>query len=123
MNTQTATVQKRNVNVPDEIRSFPHGTLRLVDFEGTMVSRITLHPGWRWSTDVKPLAKTESCQVRHVQYIISGRLMIAMNDGMEMELQPGDAAVIPPGHDAWVVGQDDCEIVDFSDMKDYGKNI
>jgi quercetin dioxygenase-like cupin family protein len=49
--------------------------------------------------------------------------MIAMNDGMEMELQPGDAAVIPPGHDAWVVGQDDCEIVDFSDMKDYGKNI
>ncbi len=33
----------------------------------------------------------------------------------------GDAAVIPPGHDAWTVGDEACVMVDFAGMEDYAK--
>jgi hypothetical protein len=51
----------------------------------------------------------------------SGRLMVVMDDGTETELQPGDAAVIPPGHDAWVVGDEPFVAVDFTGMREYAR--
>ncbi|MDD4890613.1 MAG: cupin domain-containing protein [Phycisphaerae bacterium] len=124
MATQVETEQilRRSLNSPDESRSLGSGELQQVRLGGVVVSRITLEPGWRWSRDVKPMGKTDSCQARHVQYIVTGRLMIAMDDGTKMELSGGDAAVIPPGHDAWVLGPDEVTIIDFSgDMKAYAR--
>jgi len=83
------------------------------------IGRVFLRPGWRWSLDIKPLAKTETCLDHHIQYVISGRLMVRMDDGAEMELHPGDAAVIPPGHDAWVLGEDPYVAVDFAGLKEF----
>ena len=78
-----------------------------------MITREVMRPGWRWSDDVKPVVGTDLCTARHQMYIVSGRMRVVM-DGAEWELGPGDAVVIPPGHDAWVVGDEPCEIVDFS---------
>ncbi len=67
----------------------------------------------------QPQAKTDSCQVHHIQYILSGRLMIAMDDGTKTEVEPGDFVIIPPGHDAWVVGDQPLVAVDFSGLKEF----
>lgn len=79
-----------------------------------IVTRERMDPGWRWSIDVKPVVGTESCQALHQMYVVSGRLHVVMDDGAEMDIGPGDAAVVPPGHDGWVVGDEPCEIIDFS---------
>ena len=44
-----------------------------------------------------------------------------MDDGTEEEFGAGDAAIIPPGHDAWVVGNESVIAIDFTGLKDYAK--
>ncbi len=78
------------------------------------IMRERMAPGWRWSVDLKPIVGTDLCRAMHQMYVVSGHLHLLMEDGSEIEVGPGDAAVIPPGHDAWVVGSEPCEIVDFS---------
>jgi hypothetical protein len=99
-------MQKKNLDSPDETRSFDKGILQLVTIRGVTFGRATLNPGWKWSTSIKPIVKTKSCEAPHTQYIISGQLKIVMDNGQEEVLGPGDAAVIPSGHDAWVVGNE-----------------
>ena len=90
---------------PDEVRSPDKTTMDVVRLgDGTTAARLTLQPGWRWSDCIKPVAGTESCQARHVGVVQSGRLGIKHDDGTEVEIGMGEAYVIEPGHDAWVVG-------------------
>lgn len=106
---------------PEEVREFPKGRLELVKVGGTTVGRAILEPGWRWATSVQPLAKTKSCEAPHFQYHVAGVLEVKMDDGTEIECHPGDVSLLPAGHDAWVVGDDDVVIVDFQGMIDYAK--
>jgi hypothetical protein len=78
------------------------------------IAQLNLEPGWHWAEDVKPLAGTDTCQVRHVGYLVSGRMNITMEDGSTQELAPGQAYVIEPGHDAVVVGNDKVVAVEYS---------
>jgi hypothetical protein len=103
----------KNLDTPDEKRSFDNGELHLVHLTGATIARASFRPGWRWSTDVKPLVGTDSCQGHHVAYVVSGRLHVRMDDGVELEFGPGDAHVVAAGHDAWVVGDEPCVTVDF----------
>ena len=121
MDTKTMHAICKNLDRPDEVRSIGNGQLELVRLGDVVVGRATLQPGWRWSEDVKPIAGTESCQAAHTQYVVSGSLMILMDDGMQIELHEGDAAVISPGHDAYVIGDEPCVLVDFTGMKDYAR--
>ena len=118
---ETVRIAKKNLGRPDKTLEFPHGKLEHVCLEEAALARITLQPGWRWSQDVQPQAKTESCQSHDIQYILSGRLMIAMDDGTKTELEQGDFVFIPPGHDAWVIGNEPVVAVDFSGLKEYVK--
>ena len=72
-----------------------------------------MQPGWRWSEHVKPVAGTELCMAPHQQYQISGRIHIVMGDGTELESGPGDITSLPPGHDAWVVGNEPVVAIDW----------
>jgi hypothetical protein len=83
--------------------------------------RLFLQPGWKWSECVKPIAQTPSCQAAHLTYHISGRLHIRMDDGTELEFGPGDVSHIPPGHDAWVVGNEPVIAIDIMGMHEYAK--
>ena len=115
-------MQKKSMSSPDETRDFPQGKLELVNVEGVTFGRATFQPGWRWSTSVKPLVKTDSCQAPHTNYHLSGRLKVVMDDGTEAEFGPGDIGVIPPGHDAWVVGDEPVVAVDITGMVNYAKH-
>lgn len=112
--TTKSVLEATSLDSPDEQRSMDHGVLEVANLPGATIARAVFQPGWRWSTDVAPQVGTTSCQVAHTGYVISGRFHVRMDDGRECELGPGDAHVVAPGHDAWVVGDEPCVIVDFT---------
>ena len=97
------------------------GQIELVKLGDAVVGRATFAPGWRWSEHVKPIAGTESCQAAHLGYVLSGRQMVVMDDGTELELGPGDVIAIPPGHDAWVLGDEPCVTLDFGGLEQFAR--
>jgi hypothetical protein len=108
------TAEAKNMDAADERRTFEHGSLDIVNLTGATIVRAIFRPGWKWSTDIKPLVGTESCQLAHTGYIVSGRLGVCMDGGREYAFGPGDAHVVSPGHDAWVVGDEPCVALDFA---------
>ena len=116
------TLEIKSLDSPDETRPFTDkGKADLVSVGGATVGRAVFEAGWRWSEHVKPIAGTDSCQAGHTGYCLSGRMKVVMDDGEEAEIGPGDAFVISPGHDAWIVGDEACVALDFSGMADYAK--
>ena len=116
-----AQMQSKKMSKPDELRTFDKGRVELVKLAGVTFGRATLSPGWKWSTCLQPLVQTKSCEAPHLQYHVSGRLRVVMDDGSEAEFGPGEVSLIPPGHDAWVVGNEPVVVVDISGMVDYAK--
>jgi mannose-6-phosphate isomerase-like protein (cupin superfamily) len=104
-----------------ETRTFNNGKAEIMKIAGGDVGRLTLQKGWKWSKDVKPVAKTEWCEAPHFQYHVSGRLHVKMADGSEFELGPGDVSYLPSGHDAWVVGEEPVVVVDWYGAGNYAK--
>ena len=101
-----AGVQRRDFESPDETRTPDKTHMAVVRMGTATAARLTFEPGWRWSECIKPIAGTDSCQVRHVGVAHSGRIGVKHDDGTEAEIGAGDAYVIEPGHDAWVVGDE-----------------
>jgi quercetin dioxygenase-like cupin family protein len=114
-------IQVKNIENADETRDLPKTKIEVVTMEDITVMRVTFQPGWEWSSCIKPTVRTDSCQVPHINYILSGQIKIIMDNGTEKDLKPGDVAVIEPGHDARVIGQEPCVALDFSGGKMYGK--
>src|SRR5207249_8637319 len=117
MPTKSKAMEKKTLNSPDETRTFEKGKVELASRGGITFGRANFEPGWRWSESVKPIVKTEYCEAPHVSYHVSGRLKIRMADGSEQEFGPGDVGVVPPGHDAWVVGNEPVVVVDIWDER------
>ena len=118
---QANQVEWKDFAKADEIRTFGHGKMELLNIGGGSVGRLVLEPGWRWSVDVKPIAGTEWCEAPHFQYHESGTLHVQMSDGTEFDVGPGQLTSLPAGHDAWVVGVEPVVAVDFYGATDYAK--
>jgi cupin domain len=117
-----ADMEVKNFDSPDEVRPFEgNGQAEVLNIGGQVVGRATFEPGWKWSENVKPIAGTDSCQVSHLGYVISGRMRVFMDDGTEKEIGPGDVMAIPPGHDAETIGDEACVSLDFGEFGDYAK--
>ncbi|GER91193.1 cupin [Dictyobacter vulcani] len=116
-------MQTKGFNRPDEVRSLPKTKIEVIDFGELSLMKLTFEPGWKWSEHVMPVAGTTSCLVPHFNYCLSGRLHVRMNDGSESELGPGDAQLLAPGHDAWVVGDEPYVGLDFQGGHLYGKSF
>jgi mannose-6-phosphate isomerase-like protein (cupin superfamily) len=101
-----AGVQALDFSSPDETRTPAKTQADVVRVGGTSVARLQMEPGWTWAECIKPVAGTESCQVRHVGVVRSGHLRVDHEDGTSVELTPGEAYVIEPGHQASVVGDE-----------------
>jgi quercetin dioxygenase-like cupin family protein len=114
---------RKSLDEPEETRQFEDGMgrLDLVHLEAGGVGRAVFEPGWQWSKHVKPIAQTDSCQAAHAGYVLSGRIKIVMDDGEESEFGAGDYMSVPPGHDAWVVGDEQCVVLDWQGYVDYAK--
>jgi hypothetical protein len=106
-----AVATTKSFDAPDELRTPPMGRIAVVDLQGAKVARFTLEPGWRWSECVKPIVGTDTCQARHLGVLVSGAMHVVGANGSEVEIGPGAAYVIEPGHDAWVLG--DSPVVAF----------
>ena len=119
---KTKKVSVRKFGKPDELRTFGNGKLQLISLGGATIGRAVFEPGWKWSKDVKPIAKTKSCEAPHFQYHATGVLHVKMDDGTEMDVGPGEVSLVPPGHDAWVVGTEPVTLIDFQGMADYAKS-
>jgi class 3 adenylate cyclase len=105
-------IQHKSFNAPDEVRRFPKGILTLVHLGSVTMGRAILEPGFRWSTSLKPIQGTPSCQIHHLQLLVQGRFHVEMDDGRTAEFKAGDVMNVPPGHDAWVVGDESVVVVD-----------
>ncbi len=120
MTTETLTLTKKSFASPEAVRRSNHARVELATVEDVTLARVTLQPGWKWSEDVRPKVQMERCPMHHAQCVIRGRLQVVMDDGAQMEVGPGDFASIPPGHDAWVVGNEPFVCIDFSpDVRQY----
>jgi len=114
--------ERKRFDDADETRAFQDkGQVELVNIGGGVVGRATFQPGWKWSDHIKPIAGTASCQAAHVGYVVSGRQMILMDDGTQLEIGAGDVVSIPAGHDGWTIGEEPCVVLDFAGMADYSK--
>jgi quercetin dioxygenase-like cupin family protein len=107
-------MQKKSFNEPDKTTTLPKTKLEVVTTGNFTLIRNTFEPGWKWSEHVKPTAGTDSCQAHHVLCMLSGRLKAVMDDGAEIAAGPGDVVDIPPGHDAWVVGDEPVVGIDIA---------
>ena len=114
-------MQNKSFNTPDETRTPPKTKVELVKIGDSTLMRTTFEPGWKWSEHIKPSAGTDSCQVHHVICALSGKLHVVLNDGTEIEVNPGDVADIPSGHDAWVVGDEPAVGIDIGGSVNYAK--
>jgi quercetin dioxygenase-like cupin family protein len=106
---------------PDEVRTPSKTRIELVRLEGFTLGRFTFQPGWRWSECIKPVVKTDSCQNSHVGYALAGRLTVVDNDGATRSIGPGQSYTIPPGHDAWVEGNEAFTCIEVMSAEHFGK--
>jgi class 3 adenylate cyclase len=114
-------ISTRSIDQPDEIVSGHKVAKRIVTVGKTVIARIECQPGWRWSNDIKPTARTASCQHHHQGVVLSGSLQVASDEGGERIIGPADAFDILPGHDAWVIGDEPCVMIEFQGARDWGK--
>jgi len=107
-------LQHKSTLAPEQVRSFGHGRVELVSLDEFVISHLVCEPGWRWSTDIKPIVKTESCELRHIGLCLKGSLRVRLDDGSETVIVPGDAYQIPPAHDGWVEGDEAWDTYEFT---------
>ena len=112
---------RKRLDTPDEIRSFPHGRVEIFEIGDNVVGRTVYEPGWRWSVDVKGIAGTDLCMYHHLGYCLLGLLHVVLEDGTSLEIGAEEAFEIPPGHDAWVIGDEPWITVDFAGMRSFAR--
>jgi quercetin dioxygenase-like cupin family protein len=116
-----ASVAARSLDEPDETRTPDKTTIDVVNLDNVEVGRLTFQPGWRWSECIKPVAGTDTCQAEHLGYAVSGHMHISHDDGTEVDIAPGDAYQIAPGHEAWVVGDEPFVGIEFKSAATFAK--
>jgi mannose-6-phosphate isomerase-like protein (cupin superfamily) len=115
-------LETKSHDKPDEVRTPDKTRVEVVRLEGFTIGRFIFQPGWRWSECVKPVVRTESCQVGHVGYAVSGHITVRMNDGSQTAIGPGMSYTIPPGHDAWVEGNEPFVGIEVMSAEQYAKD-
>jgi len=113
--------ETKKLDSPDEVRTPNKTRVEVVRMEGFTIGRFNLQPGWRWSECIKPVVKTDSCQVSHVGYAISGSITVQMKDGTKKTISAGESYSIPPGHDAWVEGGESFVALEIMSAEQYAK--
>jgi len=120
MSETTSSVQVKSHESPDEHRTPQKTNVDVNHFDEYTIGRIKLEPGWSWSECIKPVVQTESCQLLHVGYCVSGSIEVVMDDGTRVTITAGDSYKIPPGHDAHVLGDEPVEALEFASAAAYG---
>jgi hypothetical protein len=114
----SCSIEVRRFDTPDQLLDMKErGAISIVKMnDGTTGMHAVFEPGWTWEADEKPLlGSPASCPMRHTGYCISGELVVRMVDtGTESRITTGDFFEIPPGHDAYVNGDERVELILFA---------
>jgi hypothetical protein len=113
--------ETKSHGTPDEVRTPSKTRVEVVRLEGFTIGRLNFEPGWRWSECIKPVVDTDACQVSHVGYAVSGRITIRLSDGTERAIRAGESYTIPPGHDAWVEGDEPFVCIEVMSAEQFAK--
>ena len=113
--------QLKSLRSPDDVFRMDKIEERSVQMGEQTIGRAVAQPGWRWSIDLKPTVGTSSCTFRHLGLVLTGRMHVRMDDGREFEAGPDDVFDIPPGHDAWVVGEEPLDSVEIAGIYGFGR--
>jgi Adenylate cyclase, family 3 (some proteins contain HAMP domain) len=108
---------------PDEVRPYEGGRTEIFEMAEFVIGRMIMEPGWTWQKNVRPIAGTDRCMYHHLGYVLSGRLGVRMPDGSEAVMGPDEMYEIPPGHDAWVIGDEAWVAIDFRGARSYARPI
>jgi len=118
-----ARLQHKPVESPDEVRPYELGQNELFEMDDFVIGRMIMNPGWHWRTHVRPIAGTERCMYHHLGYVVSGTLHVELEDGTEDDIGPQEMFELPPGHDAWVVGDEPWVAIDFRGARSYARPV
>jgi class 3 adenylate cyclase len=110
-------LQARSFAASGDLRAFPNGRTSVLQLDETVVGYGVYEPGWRWSTDMPGIARSATCQMHHVGYAVSGQLHVLTDAGEELDIHGHSVYEIPPGHDAWVVGDEPFTTLDWSSAR------
>jgi class 3 adenylate cyclase len=113
--------QRKSLRSPDDSVVIGGLDERSVAMGEQTIGRAVVQPGWRWSVDMRRVVGTPSCAVRHLGLVLRGVLHVRMDDGREVDIGPDDVFDIPPGHDAWVVGDQPFESVEIAGIYGFGR--
>jgi hypothetical protein len=114
-------IETRDFTAPDETRTPDRTQVKLVGLAGGQIGQYTFEPGWRWSECIKPVVKTDTCQVEHLGYVVSGKLGVSHEDGSKQEIAAGSVYRIAPGHDGWTIGNEPVVVVEFQGASGFAK--
>lgn len=110
-------ITAQSFDSPDERITFANGRSERVRLGDVTFWLSTVSPDWQFSRDNAPELGTERCPERHHLYVVSGRLTIEMDDGTRTTLEQGDVAFVPPGHDAWVEGDEHAAFLEVDGLE------
>jgi cellobiose-specific phosphotransferase system component IIB len=88
-------LESKSHGSPDEVRSPAKTRVEIVRPGGFIFGRFNFEPGWRWSECIKPVVKTDSCQLSHAGHAVSGRMTVRMPDGTQKTIAAGESCTIP----------------------------
>jgi class 3 adenylate cyclase len=109
-----ARLQARTFDNDGDRHAFSNGVAEILKLGDATVARGVYQPGWRWSTDMPEIAGSPTCRLHHLGYAISGALHVETDDGQALDVKSGAVYEIPPGHDAWVVGDEPFVTIDWT---------
>lgn len=118
-----ARLQHKRFDQADEVRPYKGGRTEIFEMDDFVIGRMIMEPDWNWHDDVRPIAGTDRCMYHHLGYVISGVLRVQMEDGTEADIGPNEMFEIPPGHDAWVMGDEPWVAVDFRGARSYARPV
>ena len=87
------------------------------------VKRVIYPAGWRWSDSMAEVTGTPTCRHAHVGFIAQGTMVVRFEDGCEVTYSAPEAVVVEPGHDGWVVGDEDVVLVQVDTGPDTGERL
>ena len=101
-----------------EFREVGGAQIDMVRVGACRVKRVIYPPGFRWSTDMKPIVGTDLCMHAHVGFLARGQVHIQYTDGCTVEFAAPAVVAIEPGHDGWVVGDEAAVLIEFDFERD-----
>jgi class 3 adenylate cyclase len=116
-----ATLQSKRFDQPDDLITLPLLTSQVVVLGEVYIARSTHEPGWRWSEHVKPVVGTPSCLHHHKGVVVSGQMEVETDTGARRRFGAGEALEVPPGHDAWVIGDEPLVTIEFTGVRGWAK--